>query len=448
MKKTLTFNPSTIESTASKVNLEAWDASLEAYENKEFLKSFYSFLDYLNPDFRSKYANADGTEFNIPHGSIVVNLKLEDGQLKINAPFVSLPEKGKIPLLRQVAGLNFRNMDLARISLKDDKLFFEYACPVDLLNPYKIYYILEEICNTGDRYDDEFETKFGAKRIYEPKVLPYSEEDVNTVYDVIQLSCKECMDAVSYFEPARKYNHIWNIIDSTILKVFYYAHPQGQLMNDLDKAIVDMDRNDIPLPEIVAHGKEVILKLQGMSKEQLAENLYYVETFIPDKRRSNLKNIQDNFEDTFNKVTAALEGGDPMACCLMITYKFYEMYYYNSVQDDVNAVVTKAMKKASALPWEEAAPVLHEAMEAIMEGELDDDDDEEEEGGEMDMSAYMQNVQQLQQQAMQAMQGIDMEEIQKLQQQAMQNFNMEDYMKNMQEMMKQMTGGNNSDNNK
>ena len=137
-----------------------------------------------------------------------------------------------------------------------------------------------------------------------------------------------------------------------------------------------------------------------------------------------------------------------MACCLMIIYKFYEMYYYNSVQDDVNAVVTKAMKKASALPWEEAAPVLHEAMEAIMEGELDDDDDEEEEGGEMDMSAYMQNVQQLQQQAMQAMQGIDMEEIQKLQQQAMQNFNMEDYMKNMQEMMKQMTGGNNSDNNK
>lgn len=428
MKKTLTFNSSTIESTASKVNLEAWDASLEAFENKEFLKSFYSFLDYLNPEFRSKYGNSEGTEFNIPHGSIVVNLKLEDEQLKINAPFVSLPEKGKIPLLRQVAGLNFRNMDLARTSLKDDKLFFEYACPMDLVNPYKIYYILEEICNTGDKYDDEFETKFGAKRIYEPKVLPYSEEEVNEVYDVVQLSCKECLDAVSYFEPARKYNHIWNIIDSTILKLFYYAHPQGQLMNDLDKAIVEMDRNDIPLPDIVAYGKEVILKLQAMPKEELAENLYHVETFIPDKRRSNLKNIQDNFEDTFNKVTAALEAGDAMACCLMITYKFYEMYYYNNVQDDVNAVVVKAMKKASAKPWEEAAPILHKAMEAIIEGELDDDEEE------ADMSACMQ--------------GINMEEIQKMQQQAMQNFNMDEYMKNMQEMMKQMMGGNNSDNNK
>lgn len=447
MKKTLTFNSSTIESTASKVNLEAWDASIEAFENKEFLKSFYSLLDYLNPEFRSKYGNAEGTEFNIPHGSIVVNLKLEDGQLKINAPFVSLPEKGKIPLLRQVAGLNFRNMDLARISLKDDKLYFEYSCPADLVNPYKIYYVLEEICKTGDRYDDEFETKFGAKRIYEPKIVAYSDDEINMAYDVVRLSCKECLDAIDYFEPARKYNHIWNIIDSTILKLFYCVHPQGQLMNDLDKAIMEMDRDDIPLPEIVAHGKEVILKLQGMSKEQLAENLYHVETFIPDKRRSNLKNIQDNFEDTFNKVTAALEAGDAMACCLMIVYKFYEMYYYNSVQDDVNAVVVKAMKKASAQPWEEAAPVLHEAMEAIMEGELDEDD-EDEESGEMDMSAYMQNVQQMQQQAMQAMQGIDMEEIQKMQQQAMQNFNMDEYMKNVQDMMKQMMGGNKSDNDK
>lgn len=432
MKKTLTFNSSTIESTASKVNLEAWDASIEAFENKEFLKSFYSLLDYLNPEFRSKYGNAEGTEFNIPHGSIVVNLKLEDEQLKINAPFVSLPEKGKIPLLRQVAGLNFRNMDLARISLKDDKLYFEYSCPADLVNPYKIYYVLEEICNTGDRYDDEFETKFGAKRIYEPKVLPYSDEEINMVYDVVQLSCRECLDAISYFEPARKYNHIWNIVDSTILKLFYCAHPQGQLMNDLDKAIVEMDRNDIPLPEIVAHGKEVILKLQGMPKEQLAENLYHVETFIPDKRRSNLKSIQDNFEDTFNRVTAAFEAGDAMACCLMIIYKFYEMYYYNSVQDDVNAVVVKAMKKASAQPWEEAAPILHAAMEAIMEGELDDEDDDEDESGEIDMSAYMQNVQQIQQQAMQAMQGV----------------NMEEYMKNVQDMMKQIMGGNKSDNDK
>ena len=108
------------------------------------------------------------------------------------------------------------------------------------------------------------------------------------------------------------------------------------------------------------------------------------------------------------------------------------MYYYNNVQNDVNAVVAKAMKATSAMSWEEAAPILYEAMDNIMEGELDVDDDEE--GGDEDgetMSFDMSQLQQMQQ----AMQNIDMEQIQKMQQLAMEN---------MQKMMAGMYGNNNN----
>ncbi len=156
MKQNLTFIPPVIASTESKLNTEAFDTSVEAFENQEYLKSFYSLLDYINGEFRTKYGNVQGNEFHIPHGSIVVNIKLDNEKLSITAPFVSLPEKGRIPLLRQVAGLNFNAMDLSRIYLKNNQLTFEYTCPIQLINPYKIYYILEEICHTGDKYDDEF----------------------------------------------------------------------------------------------------------------------------------------------------------------------------------------------------------------------------------------------------------------------------------------------------
>jgi hypothetical protein len=36
--------------------------------------------------------------------------------------------------------------------------------------------------------------------------------------------------------------------------------------------------------------------LRNISKEKLAEDLYFVETFIPPKRRSTLPNIQENFK--------------------------------------------------------------------------------------------------------------------------------------------------------
>ena len=245
------------------------------------------------------------------------------------------------------------------------------------------------------------------------------------------------MDAVKYFETERKYGYAWNILSSTLLKICYFVCPQGQLLNDLDKAITDHGREDMPLPEIVSRTKSVVTRLQEMTKEQLATDLYFVETFISDRRRSVLKNIQDNFEDTYEKAGSALESGDFIVCCLLIINKFYELYYYNNVQNDVNAVVAKAMKATSAMSWEEAAPILYEAMDNIMEGELDVDDDEE--GGDEDgetMSFDMSQLQQMQQEMMQqAMQNIDMEQIQKMQQLAMEN---------MQKMMAGMYGNNNN----
>lgn len=430
MKQTLTFTPPIIASTESKLNVEAFDLSVEAFENHEYLKSFYALLDYINGDFRTKYGNIQGNEFNIPHGSIVVNIKLDDEKITITAPFVALPEKGRIPVLRQVAGLNFNAMDLATIYLKNDQLFFEYSCPIQLVNPYKMYYIFEEICRTGDKYDDEFETKFSTQRIYEPKVTPYDSESIDNIYNALQLSCKECLEAVKYFEPTRKYGFIWNILDITFMKFMYFAQPQGQLLNDMQKAIREMDRDDIPLPEITAQGKTVLEKLQNIPKEKLAENLYFVETFIPAKRRSNLQNIQENFEDSYKKISAYMESEDYMTACIMMLYKFYEMYYYNNLQEDVNKVVAKALKKTSSQSWEKAAPVLYKAMEAIMEDELDEEDDKEDnnESG-FDMNQYMQNIQAMQQQVMQNMQ------------QAMQGNNMQDYLQKVQVLQQQMLSG-------
>ncbi|MDR3287706.1 MAG: hypothetical protein LBT27_09735 [Prevotellaceae bacterium] len=370
MKQTLTFNVSTISSTASKINVDAWDESINAFESGNYYKAFEEFLNYVNPEFRKKYGNSNGTEFNIPHGSIVVNIKLEDEQLKITAPFLSLPQKNVTPLLRQVSGLNFNNLNLAQIVLTDGKLKFEYSCPIELANPWKIYYIFDELCITGDKYDDEYVTKFAAERIYEPKITPYDAKTVDEVYDAVQQSCKECFDNVKQFENDRQYGNAWNIIASTLYKISYYAHPQGQLLNDLGKAIYEHDSDQYPLPEIIARSKDFIAKLQAMPKEKFAENLYYVETFIPPKRRSSLENIQHNFEKAFENVTAALKGEDYLYVCLMITYKFYEMYYYNNLQDDVNAVVVDAMKRASAQPLNVAAPILHGAMDKIMNGDL------------------------------------------------------------------------------
>lgn len=440
MKQTLTYHAPALTSTASKINVEAFDQSVELFDNKEYQQSLYALLDYINPEIRSKYGNASATEFNIPHGSIVVNIKLSKGQLLLSAPFLAVPDKGKVPLLRQIASLNTNVLDLPAIRMRDDKLFFEYECSLSQSHPSKIYDILYDICNTGDKYDDEFATKFGALRIYEPQTTPYAPETINRIYNSIQTLCKECLEGIKGFEADRKFGYAWNILSTTLLQVMYFAHPQGQLLNDLDKALREIDREDIPQPEVLSRGKEFITKLQQMSCETLSESFYFVETFVSGKRKSNLKNIQKNFESTFEDAGTYLESEDSRACCVLIINKFYEMYHYNNVQDDVNAVVAKALSQSSAKPWEEAAPILHRAMEKIMEDELEEDDMEDLLADAM-QGIDMQAVQQMQQAAM-----AQAAAMQSQMQQAMQGINMEEYMKNMQNMMASMLGGTNKEN--
>lgn len=371
MKQTLTYHAPTVASTASRIDPEAYERSLEHFEKGEYTAALHALLDYIDPELRAKYGNPAGTEFKVPHGSIIVCIRINGDRLEIDAPFLTFPGKSRIPLLRQIAGLNTNLIDLPCIMLRDGQFHFTYDCPLDLTHPAKIYDIFYDICSTGDRYDDEFAAKFGAQRIYEPEVKPYDTETVERIYNEIQQTCTECLDAVEGFETERKYGYAWNVIASALLEMVYSAHPQGQLLNELNKAVSEHDREDIPIQEVIARGKEAVQKIAGISREQLAGDLYFVETFVSDKSRSNLKNIQDNFGKTFDNATAALNSGDAMACCVMIVYKFYEMYYYNNVQDDVNAIVSEALRRTSAMPWDEAAPILQVAMKKIMEGKLD-----------------------------------------------------------------------------
>ena len=49
------------------------------------------------------------------------------------------------------------------------------------------------------------------------------------------------VDALAEYAAERRYGYAWNVLDTALYKIAYFAHPQGQLMNELEKAVDDMD---------------------------------------------------------------------------------------------------------------------------------------------------------------------------------------------------------------
>lgn len=435
MKTTHSFVTPVLDSTQSKVNMEAYEQAIDRYNEGSHLEAFHLLLDHLNPEFRTKYGNAGGTEFHISHGSILVNILVAEDKLQISADFLELPEKGRVAMLRQVADLNINRLMLPRFRKDGDTLKMEYACPLSQSHPHKIYFILRNICHIGDRYDDEFCAKFGARRSYEPQITPYPEEETTRIHEAIRQTCRETLDAVKEYEAERKYGYSWNVIDTAFYKISYFAHPQGQLMNDLDKAIDDMDK-ELPVAELVVKGKAFLEKLLAMPREELARDLYFVDTLVSTKRRSSLNNVQENFKDVYLEANEAIEAENYERSAVRILYKFYEMYFYNDVQDDLNAVVANALRKSAGKPMEEASEILFEALEKVMEDDLTaDDGDEDEESGELGIAAAAA-VEQVQQMAA-AMQG-EVVAMQAAMQQALAKGDMTEYMRLAQEFQQKM----------
>ena len=118
-----------------------------------------------------------------------------------------------------------------------------------------------------------------------------------------------------------------------------------------------------------------------------------------------------------------------------ILYKFYEMYFYNDVQDDLNAVIANALRKSAGKSMEEASEILFEALEKVMDDDLTTDDDDDEETGELGAAAAAA-VEQVQQMAA-AMQG-EIVQMQAAMQQALMKGDMAEYMRLAQEFQQKM----------
>ena len=352
-------------STKSKVDPGHWDTVLNLYDAKRYKDTVVGIINYVDPGLVEKTGSSDHNSFVIPHGSAVIHIDIKDDKLFVKAPFLSAENANKIPLLRQVAQINFSPLNLAKIVLENEKLVFTYTCPLDLCEPYKMYEVFREICLYADAYDDEFIKKFNASWLQEPIIKSFPQELKDQIWEGIQLFVQEALDYISYFETKRNLGYCWDILNITLMKIEYYANPQGILRSEIEKQISHL-QSDVQVSEKVNRGKEFLRKLQNYQRPEFDEDLYEAQTFIPYKYRSTLDNIRSNFEDSYQTARKERDGGDHMGATLSMTYIFFKLFYYNNVSDNVADIVTNAMEKASGKTWLQASDQLWGAMHKIM----------------------------------------------------------------------------------
>jgi hypothetical protein len=345
-------------------SVKYWSQALKSFDTQKYKDSLINVLNYLNPSIVKERANEDLTEFIIPHGSVKIRFTLENGKYKIIAAFLKLPEKRQNVLLRQLVEINFSTLFLSQIQLKHDELFFYYEAPIELTEPYKMYDIFFEICINADFYDDLFIDELGAKRLIEPEVKSFPKDQMEILWKKYNEYLDEALSFMEYCLSKRMDGIAIEVAVTTLMKLDYYMQPQGYLRSELEK-IINETYKRIPLNEIINRLKSDILKLKAFTKEKFEESMYIPNFLISVKKRASIPYVQSIFEKDLQRIKQDIGNSAYLSASTYFMYTIFNLLYRNTVPRQIEEILDKGLKDASAKNWEITAKTLYSCGEQI-----------------------------------------------------------------------------------
>jgi len=347
------------------LNSAIWPNVTKAWSEKRYQDSFFGLLDYINPALRNKYGDASQTQFKVPHGSVVVDITLKNDNLDVSCPLVDISEATRIPLLRKVAELNFHPLVLAQIKLRENQLAFNYTATLDTCEPYKIYYVLKEICTTADRYDDELREKFKAKNLVEPKVIYPTDDIASNAWAQVNDIINETFEYQNYFDSQRWYGSSLDFLVLALKRIDLCLQTQGFLKTESERLIGELNNGNVNLNDRVQSGRNFLKLIQQNGFDSFKKNLYQAETFIPERWRVNVDQVKSAIKNATAKTTQYHNEKNYIGSVIESLYCIYDMFYRNNMDNTVNYIFIGALTNASGKTWAEASGILLSSLQTI-----------------------------------------------------------------------------------
>jgi len=218
---------------------EYWDKSILEYEEKNYLKSFESFLKYLsNEQDNLKYEQkGNSIHFELFQGSKKVT-GTANAEKVIAKAKVAITSDMNIGFLRKLVEQNF-TLKYSKYSLdEDDTITLTFTSYMLDGSPYKLYYALKELSVNADKQDDILLEEFDSLTpVNTGHLRNVSDEEKEIKYNYLQSQLSTLITDITEgkLDPHRYPGGISYLILSTTYKLDYLIHPEGATMEVFEK---------------------------------------------------------------------------------------------------------------------------------------------------------------------------------------------------------------------
>ncbi|GIX42024.1 MAG: hypothetical protein KatS3mg129_1757 [Leptospiraceae bacterium] len=341
------------------------------YEDKKRNDDYFLyFLHYVNSkfDYKNKEIPFRKTFIN---GASYIDIYFDKEKYIFYSPFIKIKENTfKIPLYRKIAEINFNQLILPQIYLKENDLYFYYEDKFINNDPYKLFSILDEICYYNQFYLEYFIEKFQADYLKEPSIEYFDNSILDKFYNQYMDILNEFFIYYSILREMKYYNNIKNILITTLIKINYTLNVQGTiriLINDyINELYKDCNSVETQIEEILPKIEE----LRKISKEKFKKYCYKLEYFVFPNKRADIYLAQDFFKDAYNTIKEWMSKGyymDITTYSTSILYDFLDLY---DVKDFIKKYIEDTLKKIAKKKWEECAKEILILFDNIMNNKI------------------------------------------------------------------------------
>ncbi len=219
---------------------DAWEASLDRFDEEQYLESYRAFFQYLRDEQENNVRcwEADGgIRFELYQGSKKITGFANDTALKAEAK-VATAKKLNVGFMRRLIEQN-TSLEYSRFALDPDN---NIAVVFDTYNldgsPYKLYYALKELAVHADKQDDLLVDEFEMVDQIETshlEALPDSEKEVK--YHFIRQQIEAVLREIdkSALNPEQYPGAIAYLLLNLTYKLDYLIKPEGYTMETLER---------------------------------------------------------------------------------------------------------------------------------------------------------------------------------------------------------------------
>ncbi|MEO8769451.1 MAG: hypothetical protein ABI402_05185 [Ferruginibacter sp.] len=303
-----------------------WKIAEDQYKQGSYLDALCSTITYIDAEIGAQFKKDPKTGVKISHGSVQMNIVLNDGQLQVLAPFVDIANAQKLIILRKICELNFSGLTLAKIECREDTLCFLFSCPLQACEPWKIYDVLKEICWTADKYDDDFVVLHSATWLYEPNIVAFSEARKQQSWLGFKQYLAEAKEWIGYWKQLGYTYIVWDVVYLTIMKIDHLCAPQGSLKNSMETAFNRLfEKRDIN--DLANDGIAFLNSLDNLPQSAFFSQLYDISIFIPAKITGSAANIQAALKQPLTDAYTSLGKNEIITAYLYLQKAVFRLLY-------------------------------------------------------------------------------------------------------------------------